>query len=182
MPPRLAAAHTMALHSSHPQRDTCSSSRAASFTEVCRARICRMSRRPLKPPPARQLGVPGAAAAVFRAAASPVYGCRRVWLRVAGSVARARKGSLVLLDATVVRAILLPASMNCWATGTGTCRAGSNGCRGWATKHHRRRSRPRRPSRGCRSTSDDGRRSGDAGALDGRDSRGVIPARSEAVH
>ena len=35
----------------------------------------------------------------------------------------------VFLDATVVRSVLLPATMRCWATGTGGCRAGCSGCR-----------------------------------------------------
>ena len=49
----------------------------------------------------------------------------------------------VLIDATLVRAVLLPASMKLLGDKTGTCPGGSRGCRGSTT------SRPRPPRRSC---------------------------------
>jgi hypothetical protein len=40
----------------------------------------------------------------------------------------------VLLDATIVRSVLVPSSMNCWAIGTGTSRPCSSGYRTSASK------------------------------------------------
>ena len=40
----------------------------------------------------------------------------------------------VLIDATVVRTIIVPAAMNCWASATGTCRPGCAGSRTSASK------------------------------------------------
>ena len=48
----------------------------------------------------------------------------------------------VLIDATVIRGVLLPATMKLLGAGTGTCRAGSAGCRARAAS-----ARPRGPSR-----------------------------------
>jgi uncharacterized membrane protein YdfJ with MMPL/SSD domain len=60
----------------------------------------------------------------------------------------------ILIDATVVRAVLLPASMNCSATGTGTSRAASSGSPKHITNHHHHtrspsvhRRRPQPPER-----------------------------------
>ena len=54
-------------------------------------------------------------------------------------------GVAVLIDATLVRAVLLPASMTLLGIGTGTCRVGWNGSRTsvrWARpRFHRRRER-----------------------------------------
>ena len=51
----------------------------------------------------------------------------------------------VLIDATIVRAVLLPASMKLLGDGTGTCRAGSSGCPGWRVNESSLRRRGRCP-------------------------------------
>ena len=47
----------------------------------------------------------------------------------------------VLIDATIIRAVLLPATMKLLGDATGTCRSGSTGCRACGTRSRRSPSR-----------------------------------------
>ena len=55
----------------------------------------------------------------------------------------------LLLDATVIRSVVMPSAMELLGHGTGTCRAGSNGCLGSTSKTPTRRI-PAPAPRSCR--------------------------------